>query len=79
MGKLFSRLFGKEEREGIEYDELLEEDDKHETFVNSLRDDTSSSVHLISKIKSNKIKISDLSDTDLNNLIDFYKRKLMYS
>ncbi len=79
MGKLFSRLFGKEEREGIEYDELLEEEDKHETFVNSLRDDTSSSVHLISKIKSNKIKISDLSDTDLNNLIDFYKRKLMYS
>lgn len=79
MGKLFSRLFGKEEREGIKYDELLEEEDKHETFVNSLRDDTSSSVHLISKIKSNKIKISDLSDTDLNNLIDFYRKKLMYS
>ena len=78
MGRLFAKLFGKEEREVVEYDEY-EEDDKHEAFVNSLRDTTSSSSHLIQKIKKKEMKISELSDNDLDSLIMFYKKKFMYN
>ena len=75
MRDLFKRIFGKK-KEIIIYVDEKPEIDKHAMFVDRLRDNNGNSAYTAYKVEHNEIKIKDLSDNDLESLIDYYKKKL---
>lgn len=76
---MFSRVIEivlNKKKNNVTYENTQEQEiDKHEEFVKRIRVQGYSYAQLITKIKNKEIKISDLTDIELENLTKFYKNQ----
>ncbi|MGN1298933.1 MAG: hypothetical protein ACI4UE_03000 [Candidatus Scatovivens sp.] len=77
----FSNLFTKKEVKSLDIpisnQEIIKSDARTNKFLESIKvKDNSYAILLSEKILKNEMKIEELSDTELNDLISFYKNKL---
>lgn len=70
----FSNLFGKNNTKSLD---IPEKNNNSSDFFESIKvKDNSYTISLSNKILNNEMKIEDLSDSELDDMISFYKNKL---
>ena len=74
----FSNLFFKKEIKSLDIPEEKKESDyKSNDFLENIKvKDNSYTISLSNKILKNEMKIEDLSDSELDDMISYYKNKL---
>ena len=74
----FLNLFNKNEIKSLDIPEIkIETNTKKDDFLESIKvKDNSYTISLSNRILKNEMKIKDLSDSELDDMISFYKNKL---
>lgn len=74
----FSNLFSKNEIKTLDVPEnKIETNEKEDNFLDSIKvKDNSYTISLTNKILKNEMKIKDLTDSELDDMISYYKNKL---